>query len=276
MAPGKARFQGYSVMKFMILGGQAAVCAIALASVPAQADTVVLTSAATYTQSFDTLANSGTSGTLPVGVQSVETGANANATYAAGTGSSNAGNTYSFGAAGSTDRALGGLRSGSLIPLFGIAFTNDTGSEITDLTIGFTGEQWRLGFAGRADRLDFEYAIGTDTITTGAFAGIDALDFISPVTTGVGAKDGNAAQFRTVKLVTLNGLSIANGQSFALRFVDFNATDADDGLAIDDFSLTPTLAAAVPEPASWAMMLGGFALAGSALRRRAAGRQILA
>jgi hypothetical protein len=29
-------------------------------------------------------------------------------------------------------------------------------------------------------------------------------------------------------------------------------------------------AAAVPEPAAWAMMVGGFALAGTALRRRAA------
>ena len=260
-------------------GGLAAAIAIAAASSPAAAATVVLTSDATYTQNFDSLASSGTGtfASLPAGVQAVETGTNANGTYAAGTGSSNTGNTYSFGASGSTDRALGGLRSGSLIPLFGLAFTNETGREITELTVGFTGEQWRLGFAGRADRLDFEYAIGTGDITTGTYLSFDALDFSSPAITGVGAKDGNAAAFRTVKLATITGLSIADGQSFALRFADFNAADADDGLAIDDFSLTPTLAAAaVPEPASWAMMIAGFTLAGTAMRRRNTGRIVLA
>lgn len=260
-------------------GGLAAAIAIAAASSPAAAATVVLTSDATYTQTFDTLAASGTGtfANLPTGVQSVESGANANGTYAAGTGSSSTGNTYSFGASGSTDRALGGLRSGNLIPLFGFAFTNETGREITELTIGFTGEQWRLGSAGRADQLDFEYAIGSDSINAGSFTAFDALDFTSPSTTGVGAKVGNDAAFRTVKLATITGLSIADGQSFAIRFADFNATDADDGLAVDDFSLTPTLAAAaVPEPASWAMMIAGFALAGTAMRRRSSVRVVLA
>jgi hypothetical protein len=36
-----------------------------------------------------------------------------------------------------------------------------------------------------------------------------------------------------------------------------------------DISLSPTNASAVPEPHSWAMMLGGFGLVGGALRRRA-------
>ncbi len=34
-------------------------------------------------------------------------------------------------------------------------------------------------------------------------------------------------------------MSIANGQSFWLRWVDADIPGADDGLAIDDFSLTP-------------------------------------
>lgn len=53
-----------------------------------------------YRQSFDTLAASGTTNdvsTLPIGWTFLETGSNANTTYAAGTGSSNAGNTYSLG-----------------------------------------------------------------------------------------------------------------------------------------------------------------------------------
>ncbi|MBO9577111.1 MAG: PEPxxWA-CTERM sorting domain-containing protein, partial [Sphingobium sp.] len=36
------------------------------------------------------------------------------------------------------------------------------------------------------------------------------------------------------------------------------------------FSFSNTVAGTVPEPASWAMMIGGFALGGAALRRRKA------
>ena len=74
-----------------------------------------------YSQNFDTLAATGTSSTLPDGWVFAESGNNANATYSAGTGSGNAGDTYSFGAANAADRALGTLQSGSLIPVFGAA-----------------------------------------------------------------------------------------------------------------------------------------------------------
>ena len=49
-------------------------------------------------------------------------------------------------------------------------------------------------------------------------------------------------------------------------------TDAAGGvssLLVTSFTLTPA-SNGVPEPASWAMMIGGFALAGGAMRRRSA------
>ncbi len=47
-----------------------------------------------------------------------ETGAGANhEQYAVEPGSSNSGDTYSFGAAANAERALGGLKSGRLIPV---------------------------------------------------------------------------------------------------------------------------------------------------------------
>ena len=62
-----------------------------------------------YGQNFDdTLASAGTSSALPVGWALAETGTNANATYTAGTGSSNAGDTYSFGAATAPTARLAG------------------------------------------------------------------------------------------------------------------------------------------------------------------------
>src|SRR5690606_22835344 len=112
---------------------------------------------APYEQDFDALASSGTDNdvtTLPLGWTFLETGTNADTRYAAGTGSSNTGNTYSFGASGSGERALGGLLSGSLTPIIGCAFVNNTGSVITSIEISYVGEQWRFGAANRgADRI---------------------------------------------------------------------------------------------------------------------------
>jgi predicted extracellular nuclease len=67
------------------------------------------------------------------------------------------------------------------------------------------------------------------------------LDFSSPVTTGtLGALDGNNSANRTAISFTINGLSISNGSTFWIRWNDLNASGADDGLAVDDFSITPT------------------------------------
>lgn len=64
---------------------------------------------------------------------------------------------------------------------------------------------------------------------------------------------------------TLNFTAGSAGQFSA--FVATGSTD-NMGPLIDNFSLTST--GAVPEPASWALMFGGFGLAGAALRRRRA------
>lgn len=193
-----------------------------------------------YTQDFNTLANSGTSSTIPNGWDFLESGTNANATYTAGTGSSTTGDTYSFGAAASTERALGGLLSGSLTPTIGASFTNNTGGTIDSIDVSYTGEQWRLGAVARVDRLDFQYSTNASSLGTGTWVDVDSLDFTAPVTgPSTGALDGNAAANRTARSFTITGLNIPNGTTFWIRWVDFNATSSDDGLAIDDFSLTP-------------------------------------
>lgn len=115
---------------------------------------------AVYTQDFNTLAITGTTNTnLPPGWFLNETGTSSlnNGAYGAGTGSNNAGDTYSFGAAGNIERAFGGLLSGTLDPTIGAQFTNNTGGIITSLDFSYIGEQWRLGYSGRTvnDRLDF-------------------------------------------------------------------------------------------------------------------------
>ncbi len=196
----------------------------------------------TYTQDFNTLATSGTSTTLPSGWFLMETGANANTSYAAGTGSDNAGNTYSYGSTGSTDRSLGTLLSGNLVSTVGAGslFINNTGNIVKSLSINYTGEQWRLGATGRgADKLDFQYSTNATSLSTGTWIEVNALDFTSPVTTGtVGPLDGNTAANRTALTATITGLTIPINGTFWIRWLDLDVTSSDDGLGIDDFSMT--------------------------------------
>jgi hypothetical protein len=202
-----------------------------------------------YTQNFNSLSLTGTLNTVtPDGWTFLEAGSSANTTYAAGTGSDNAGNTYSFGPASNVDRAFGGLLSGSVVPSVGASFVNNTGATITSLAISYTGEMWRAGVLNRnaADRLDFQLSTNATSLATasGTWVDYNSLDYNSSnINAAAGALDGNAAANRTVISFTITGLSIANGAAFWIRWTDSDITSSDDGLAVDDFSLTPNGAA---------------------------------
>ena len=225
-------------------------------AVVSRADTTTAVSLTTIgtaaTENFNTLVSTAT-GTLaantPGGWGFVETGTGANTTYTAGTGSSNAGDTYSFGATSNTERAFGGLQSGTVVPTIGGRFVNNTGATINSLLISYNGEQWRLGTTARAipDKLDFQYSLNATSLTIGTWTDVDTLDFSGPFTVGtVGALDGNAAANRTAVSATISSLSIASGAEFFIRWNSFDATGSDDGLAVDDFSITPMSASATP------------------------------
>ncbi len=194
----------------------------------------------TDAQDFSSLANTGTSSTVPTGWSFIEGGTNANGLYTAGTGSSNAGDTYSFGlVAPSTERALGGLRSGSLVPNFGVCYTNNTGATITSLTVTYTGEQWRFGTLGRNDKLDFQYNQNTTGINgAGTWTTVPALEYLAPTQASVGTNPAGGPWSTAVISSNIAGLSIAPGATFCFRWFDFDATGADDGLGVDDYSLT--------------------------------------
>ncbi|HCR76876.1 MAG TPA: T9SS C-terminal target domain-containing protein [Chryseobacterium sp.] len=199
-----------------------------------------------YTQNFDGLSNTSTGSTTLSGTLSgwaiLETGSSSNTTYTASTGSVNTGDTYSYGATGSTDRALGSIASSNLLSRWGAQFKNDTNSTITQLLISYTGEEWRLGDAGRGtnDQITFEYSTNATSLNTGTWVSVPALTYNTTDITGTaGLRDGNSTSFRTSLNSTITGLNIAPGQNFWIRFVDVNITGTDDGLAVDDFSLTP-------------------------------------
>ncbi|MFN0021470.1 MAG: ExeM/NucH family extracellular endonuclease [Pirellulaceae bacterium] len=199
-----------------------------------------------YSQNFDSLATTGTANNLNINgwfLNEVGTSALSNGLYGAGTGSGTSGDVYSFGAAGNTERAFGTLFSGTLSPIIGAQFTNTTGGTVTSLDVSYTGEMWRAGVTNRnaADRLDFQFSTNATSLTTGTWVDVNALDFNSPnINTTAGALNGNATGNRTAVSSSIAALSISSGSSFWVRWTDFDISPgADDGLAIDDFSLTP-------------------------------------
>ncbi len=245
--------------------------------------------AGTYAQDFDMLSNTGQANTLvPPGFEYAKgttLGPSSNppgtATYGTGTGSNSAGNLYSFGVAGSTERAFGSVASGTTGSLrYGFGFTNTTGQTLGNLRIDYTGEQWRNSGNAAAQSLTFDYRTGaaaTDNILTGTYTGFGALDFVSPTTGGsAGALNGNAAANSRFISANITGLSIANNETFWLRWTDIDNAGTDHGLAIDNFSVSSDLAsvAPVPELSTGLLMLlgiGGFGMFQLAARKRKSG-----
>lgn len=227
----------------------------------------------TYTQDFNTLPSSGTftfAGTGPFALNTAPVnatglagwsfakvnGSGANALFFFGTGSSNTGGTYSFGAAAASERALGTLLSGTVGSAMGVTFVNNTGATISEFTVTYTGEQWRYGGTVGTDRLIFEYAVGGSSLTSGTFTAATALDFSSPIRgTGTaaggtaGALNGNALANTAYLSATVTGLNWTAGQTLVLRWSDFNVAGSDDGLAVDDFSFTTPTGSGGAKPA---------------------------
>lgn len=223
---------------------------------------IALSNGVPYTQDFDTLPYLGSVNvkvTLPDYWTFSEAGSNADEIYAASTGIDATGGTYSYGSNLSfsrRDRAFGSLRNAACVSTFGASFTNNVGVGTIDISISYIGEQWRLGTTDRTDRLNFQYSTNATSITTGTWVDFDALDFMAPTTTGTfGAIDGNADENRTGILGTISSVSVADGATFWIRWSDFDATNADDGLAVDDFTII-----AIPEPTTGALVVLGLAV----------------
>src|SRR5262245_39296478 len=156
-----------------------------------------------FSENFNTLAASGPShprSSLPSEFDFVESGMSGNLTYAASNGGTSTGDTYSYGSAGASDRALGEITSGTVQSTIGACFVNNTNHAMTSVVINFTGEQWRSASAGgTADRLDFQFGADATAINSGTYVDVDALDFVTPNNgAAAGALDGNAAANRTV------------------------------------------------------------------------------
>lgn len=249
------------------------VSALAVLGSAANAQIILLTNPGSHSENFDSLATTGTtnawadSTTIAGAYAAKAVAPNAITTYRAGTGSDTAGALYSFGSTGSGERALGSVASGTPGDIFfGFRYRNQTGGTLTQVTITFTGEQWRNGGNTTAQKLEFGYALDptqTGTINGAGYTLVSGLDFTGPIASATaGALDGNATANRVVGITsTITGLNWQNGQDLWVRWRDANDAGNDHGLAIDNYSMS-----AVPEPAS--MIALGLGISGLIARRR--------
>jgi hypothetical protein len=180
-------------------------------------------------------------------------------------GGSSTGTNYNYGTSGDGDRALGSLASANAAGsnrVTEVRFTNNTGATITNLTLQYDGEEWRDGGNTAANQLTMHFSLdGSSFSAMGA-----AFTFTAPVNSSAAQKNGNLAANRVANIGGNFTTSIADGATFYLRWVDIDDASADDGLAIDNFSLSYAVVA-VPEPSTILLVCAGL-LGAFAIRRR--------
>lgn len=227
-------------------------CLVAISSGTLVAQ-VSITATGSYTQDFNTLISTG-SGTWADNstlanwyAQRTGTGTS----IAADAGGASGGNLYSYGPASNSDRALGSLGSGNAAAgnfAWGVLLRNNSGVTVTDLTVAFTGEQWRNS-AAAAQTVTFHYKINSSPITAlnpnnnGTWTAVSSLNFTSPVTGGsAGALAGNSAANRTeISATVIPSLSLAPGDYIMLKWDDPDHSGSDHGLSVDDVTIAWTV-----------------------------------
>ena len=148
---------------------------------------------------------------------------------------------FNLGTSNTTERALGTGPTGSN-RYMEARIRNNSIFGIDSITVGYDGEQWRIGnnsLATNANRLVLQYSTdGVTYVDMGA-----AFDFTqlqdAPVTT---ALDGNAAANRTAGIGGLYTPAsvVQPGSTVFLRWFDSNELQTDPVLAIDNFSFSAT------------------------------------
>lgn len=200
-----------------------------------------------YSENFDSMTAAGTYAPGWTAVRGSGNGTVGDTLVPAfGDGSGSSGNAYSVGVAGTnaiTDRAFGSLGSGTTVPFFGTSFVNSTQMNVGTIAFGGFAEQWRTGNDPVIERLAFEYSFSADSLLTGSWAPLPSFDVVEIQTSAIlnAAVDGNAAANRLSISGNAN-VSWETGTSMWIRWRDTNDGGNDALLAIDDFTLTVTLA----------------------------------
>ena len=203
------------------------------------------------TENFDSI-GTGATANLPANwkMSSAGTGSTSNWTTAtnvtattqqASSGSPTAGGRYNWATTAATDRAIGFMTSGSYASPNSIMafYRNTSGSTISDLTINFQFERYRINtsnasvtFFTSTDGATWTASTAGDIATTDFPTGASSYTFGAPTT--------------ITRAVTLTGVNIPVTGDFYLRWVLNTTGTNSQGIGLDEVTVTPTLA----EPAT--------------------------
>jgi len=182
-------------------------------------------------------------------------GTGSNAVFLIGSGTGTGQGVYSAGSAGSTDRALGTLASGSGSYTIGALFTNLTGATLNSITLSFTVEQWRKGGSGKPNQWTCKYKTGImEAPDLNGLQELPLLNFGSVISsTGAGSLNGNLPASQANISQTIRIGNWKPGEQLLICWEDADETGSDDLVAMDAFEFSANWVA--PEPVSTSAFL---------------------
>jgi hypothetical protein len=182
-------------------------------------------------------------------------------TYAVNSGATTTAGLYAFGVAGAnavTERSIGFATSNAYTgtPSVGKGYIgwrlkNNTGSNVTSITVTWTGEQWRKDNAN-TQQLSLSYQSGATVtnLTNGTWTNASS-SFTSPqLSTTAIALDGNLTANRTANISTTITITIPAGEEIMLRWEDLNDSGNDHFLAVDDVTVNVTTSPTCTPPSA--------------------------
>lgn len=170
-----------------------------------------------------------------------------------------------------------------------VLVSNTTGSSSST---SYAGQSFTLGGtnADSFNNITFSFFSGTNAVASGVLSIFSAAVSANPTATATATANlvgRSTGIFNGAYVFDSSVTLVGNTQYFAYANVSqtltyssanvlaggnrYSTTSASSNYSSSTGSDYKFLLSAVPEPASWAMMLGGFALIGGTLRRRRAG-----
>ena len=215
----------------------------------------------TFTEGFNSFV--GTQASVPTNFTFSDTDYTPGGFYTFSDAYTSANSNYAFRASAlSTDIAFGQKGPTSGTDFLNWSFVNNSGQDINSVTISWTALQYSAG--GRAPTITQNYNLNnTGFVTTGLTGNV--------FTASTGATVSGAQLASIVSTSFSSTLTFstawANGQSLVLGwgFATGSGTSSNAHIAVDNLSLS---IAAVPEPSSAALLVGGVILVGAVMQRR--------
>lgn len=155
-----------------------------------------------------------------------------------------------YGNNGSSDRAIGGRNRSTTDYSYGAKLHNSSNKTIANISVAYSGEQWKIGEYNSPQPIRFYYMVTSDPaasftnyVSTG-WINVSALDFWCPQTSSnpLRVLDGNNASNRVIiNEYAIPNITVPPGSYVMLRWYDKRDSGGEHGLAIDDVTIKWTV-----------------------------------